>query len=77
MFQSVVAIDRYNVIVKGMSGTPLTYKKVTSWIAVGWIWSFFWAISPLSIGWGAPYAIDGMLGSYKLILIINNDKRNL
>jgi len=58
-----VAIDRYNVIVKGMSGTPLTYKKVTSWIAIGWIWSFFWAISPLAIGWGAPYAIDGMLGS--------------
>ncbi len=61
---SVIALDRYNVIVKGMSGTPLTYKKVTSWIAVGWIWSLFWSIMPIFPGWGAPYVIDGMLGSY-------------
>ena len=64
--KSVVAVDRYNVIVKGMSGSPLTFKKVTSWIAVGWIWSLFWAIMPLMpapVTWGQVYAIDGMLGS--------------
>ena len=49
-----------------MNGVPLTYKKVASWIAIGWIWSLFWAIMPLMpapVTWGQVYAIDGMLGS--------------
>ena len=65
MIYSVVAMDRYNVIVKGMAAEPLTYKKVTGWITIGWIWSFFWAISPFYPGWGREYVIDGLLGSYK------------
>ena len=64
-------MDRYNVIVKGMAGSPLTYKKVTSWIAIGWIWSLFWATAPHYPGWGAPYVIDGMLGSY-INCLLNN-----
>jgi len=65
-FLSVVAWDRYNVIVRGMNGVRLTYNKVASWIAIGWIWSLFWAIMPLMpapVTWGQIYAIDGMLGS--------------
>jgi len=79
LIKSVVAVDRYNVIVKGMSGSPLTFKKVTSWIAIGWLWSLFWATSPLYPGWGKEYVIDGMLGSYKLdkLFILKRNQRNI
>ena len=58
---SVISWDRYNVIVKGMSGKPLTYSSVTAWIAFNWIWAFGWAVAPL-VGWGL-FALDGMLGT--------------
>ena len=60
-FHLVISWDRYNVIVNGMKGAPLTYAKVTIYIILNWIWSFFWAITPI-VGWGL-YALDGMLGT--------------
>ncbi|XP_012172199.1 rhodopsin [Bombus terrestris] len=47
---TAIALDRYNVIVKGMSGTPLTIKR--SIIQILGIWSFglIWTILPL-VGW--------------------------
>nr|CAH0098681.1 unnamed protein product [Daphnia galeata] len=58
---TIISWDRYNVIVKGFSGKPLSYAKVTILILFNWIWSFGWALAPL-VGWGL-YALDGMLGT--------------
>ena len=57
----VISWDRYNVIVNGFTGKPLSYSKVTGLLVFNWIWSFGWALSPL-VGWGL-YALDGMLGT--------------
>lgn len=54
-------LHRYNVIVKGFNGAPLTFSKAVMFITFGWIWSFGWSVSPL-VGWGY-YAMDGMLGT--------------
>jgi r-opsin len=53
--------NRYNVIVKGFNGAPLTFSKAVMLITFSWIWSFGWSVSPL-VGWGY-YAMDGMLGT--------------
>ena len=58
---TVISWDRYNVIVNGLKGTPLTFAKAAWLILFNWIWSFGWAITPL-VGWGL-YALDGMLGT--------------
>ena len=57
----VISWDRYNVIVKGLKGTPLTFAKAAGLIFFNWVWSFGWALAPL-VGWGL-YALDGMLGT--------------
>lgn len=57
----LISWDRYRVITKGISGTPLTYAKVTLLILFNWIWSLGWALTPF-FGWG-HYALDGMLGT--------------
>ena len=65
---TIISVDRYNVIVKGMAGTPLTFQKVVILILISWIWSFGWSITPLlgslksPLGWGY-FAMDGMLGT--------------
>ena len=65
---TMISLDRYNVIVKGMSGTPLTFQKSVIMIMFAWVWSFVWSVFPLlgsmgaSIGWGL-YAMDPMLGT--------------
>ena len=58
---TIISWDRYNVIVNGFQGSPMTYTKATLWILFNWIWAFGWAISPL-VGWGL-YALDGMMGT--------------
>lgn len=45
-----IAMDRYNVIVKGLSGTPLTSKRAMLWIAVVWMHALAWTLMPL-FGW--------------------------
>lgn len=57
----MISYDRYNVIVNGFSGKPLTYGKVTTFIVFNWIWALGSSVGPL-IGWGY-YTVDGMLGS--------------
>jgi len=65
---TMISWDRYNVIVKGMAGKPLTFQKSVMMIVFAWIWSFVWSIFPLlgsmksPAGWGA-YAMDSMLGT--------------
>jgi r-opsin len=53
--------NRYNVIVKGFNGAPLTFSKAVMQITFAWVWAFGWSVSPL-VGWGY-YAMDGMLGT--------------
>ena len=59
---TVVSWDRYNVIVKGFSGAPLTFSKVSAILFVNYVWSIFWAVLPL-VGFGA-YGLDGILGTW-------------
>ncbi|CAL7938253.1 unnamed protein product [Xylocopa violacea] len=47
---TAIALDRYNVIVKGMSGTPLTIKRATLQIFGIWSFALLWTILPL-VGW--------------------------
>lgn len=47
---TLVALDRYNVIVKGMNGTPLTIKRALGLIILVWMFGMIWTILPL-VGW--------------------------
>ena len=58
----MISYDRYNVIVNGFSGTPLTFGRVYGFILFSWVWALGWSVGPL-VGWG-HYAMDGMLGTY-------------
>merc|ERR1740128_1487481 len=46
---TVVSWDRYNVIVKGFSGAPLTFSKVSAILFVNYVWSFLWSDSELTV----------------------------
>jgi len=46
-----ISMDRYNVIVKGIGGTPLTTGKALAHCAFCWIHSCFWTFPPF-FGWG-------------------------
>lgn len=56
-----ISYDRFNVIVRGFSGTPLTFSRSVSIITLSWVWALGWSICPL-IGWGS-YAMDGIMGT--------------
>jgi len=58
---TVISWDRYNVIVKGFSGAPLTFSKVSMILIINYIWSIGWAVAPL-VGFGG-YGLDGILGT--------------
>ena len=58
---TMFALDRYNVIVKGIGGTPLSFQKAASMILLVWLISLAWALAPL-FGIG-KYTLDSMLGS--------------
>nr|BAQ54840.1 opsin, long-wavelength sensitive type [Asiagomphus melaenops] len=45
-----IAFDRYNVIVKGLSGQPLTNKKALVWILLVWVHAAIWTVFPM-VGW--------------------------
>ncbi|XP_014472264.1 PREDICTED: rhodopsin-like [Dinoponera quadriceps] len=47
---TAVALDRYNVIVKGMAGKPLTITRALLQILFIWIFSLIWTILPM-VGW--------------------------
>ena len=58
---ALISWDRYNVIVKEFSGTPLSYGKMYGLIVFSWFWVLGWSVEPL-VGWGY-YAMGGMLGT--------------
>ena len=64
----LISWDRYNVIVNGFNGKPLTYCKVITLVIFNWIWSLAWAVGPL-VGWGY-YTLDGMLGTLVTFLFV-------
>ncbi|XP_076356139.1 lateral eye opsin [Tachypleus tridentatus] len=57
----MITLDRYNVIVRGMSAAPLTHKKATLLLLFVWIWSGGWTILPF-FGW-SRYVPEGNLTS--------------
>ncbi|XP_059474581.1 opsin-1-like [Neocloeon triangulifer] len=52
-----IAMDRYNVIVKGLSGEPLTSKGAMMKNLFVWAFSLGWTLAPF-FGWG-KYAPEG------------------
>ncbi|KAL1140893.1 hypothetical protein AAG570_000821 [Ranatra chinensis] len=46
----MIALDRYNVIVKGLSAAPMTTKTAMMRIVVVWVLSLGWTLPPL-FGW--------------------------
>lgn len=47
---TMIAFDRYNVIVHGLSGKPLTMTKVLLEILLIWLFAALWTILPM-VGW--------------------------
>lgn len=47
---TMIALDRYNVIVKGLSAKPLTKKGALLQILLVWAFSVGWTIAPV-LGW--------------------------
>lgn len=47
---TMIAFDRYNVIVKGISGKPLTNGKALLEILCVWLFSLLWCLAPF-LGW--------------------------
>ncbi|XP_071534214.1 rhodopsin-like [Panulirus ornatus] len=47
----LITLDRYNVIVKGIGGKPMTSGKAIVYCAIAWIMSAFWTFVPF-FGWG-------------------------
>nr|ABF66144.1 opsin [Tharsalea helloides] len=54
---TMIAFDRYNVIVKGIAAKPLTINGALLRILGIWLFSLAWTITPL-FGWG-KYAPEG------------------
>ncbi|XP_057329295.1 rhodopsin-like [Microplitis mediator] len=57
----LITYDRYNVIVKGMSGTPLTIPRAIIQVSVVWILALAWSLLPL-FGWNR-YVPEGNMTS--------------
>nr|QWV42706.1 long wavelength sensitive opsin [Lygistopterus sanguineus] len=47
---TMIALDRYNVIVKGLSAKPLTHKGALLKLFLVWLFSIIWTIAPM-FGW--------------------------
>nr|QWV42613.1 long wavelength sensitive opsin 5 [Nitops pallipennis] len=56
-----ISMDRYNVIVKGLSGKPFTKKSAALWILGIWSMATVWTLAPL-FGWNR-YVPEGNLSS--------------
>lgn len=53
----MIAMDRYTVIVKGLSAKPMTTKSAMLKIIFVWIWSVLWTVAPM-VGWN-KYVPEG------------------
>jgi r-opsin len=52
MTMVIIGYDRYNVIVKGMTGVKLTAGKAVIILAAIWIYSTIGSLPPFLFGWG-------------------------
>ncbi|CAG9766022.1 unnamed protein product [Ceutorhynchus assimilis] len=68
-----IALDRYNVIVKGLSATPLTKKTAMLRILMIWTLAVLWTIAPL-LGWNR-YVPEGNMTACGLDYV-NKDWRS-
>lgn len=62
---TLIAFDRYNVIVKGLSAKPMTNNTALLKIFGIWMFALFWTVMPL-FGWNR-YVPEG-----NLVLSVNN-----
>lgn len=56
-----ISYDRYNVIVNGVGGSPLTKGKASAMALFAWVYAIGWSIPPF-FGWG-KYIPEGILDS--------------
>nr|BAQ54929.1 opsin, long-wavelength sensitive type [Mnais costalis] len=56
-----ISLDRYNVIVKGMAGKPLTIKRSLLWLFIVWTHALLWTVLPM-VGWNR-YVPEGNMTS--------------
>jgi len=74
-----ITLDRYNVIVKGISGQPLTTKGAMTRLAGVWLYALFWSLPPMfkinryvpegnMTACGTDYLSDDMFGRIYLYL---------
>jgi len=56
-----ISFDRYNVIVNGVSGTPLTKGRAMFYLLFCWCYAIGWSLPPF-FGWGR-YIPEGILDS--------------
>lgn len=47
---AMIALDRYNVIVKGLAAKPMTYKHALGKILFVWVFALIWVLAPF-FGW--------------------------
>jgi len=59
----VIGFDRYNVIVKGFTGTKITAGKATILLLIIWVYSTLGSLPPFIFGWGG-YALGKRLKTY-------------
>lgn len=57
----MIALDRYEVIVKGVTGRRMTIKLAVIKIIAIWVFSIFWTVAPM-MGW-SRYVPEGNLTS--------------
>ncbi|XP_055839713.1 opsin Rh1-like isoform X1 [Episyrphus balteatus] len=57
----MIAVDRFEVIVKGVAGRPMTVKLAVVKIIGIWVFSAFWTVAPM-LGW-SRYVPEGNLTS--------------
>ena len=60
----VIGYDRYNVIVKGMTGFKMTYGVALLVLLSTWIWVVLVSVPPF-FGWGG-YSLGKKINSYQL-----------
>lgn len=71
MTLACISYDRYNVIVRGMAGSPMTSKKAILFISFCWFWSISWSIMPY-FGFGR-YIPEGILDSCSFDYLTRDD----
>jgi r-opsin len=73
---TMIAFDRYNVIVKGLSAKPLSHGGAVLRILFVWSTSLAWTVAPL-FGWNRYTPEGNMTGTklfreYKFVSALNN-----